>query len=272
MTRCQRDFAPHPVGDRQREADVDQRRRQRELQRRRRSCCTGYGCEKKRVIVREPAALLRLERQHEPVDERVDEQQQHEQHPPARRAAARPVEPARVGARSSPAMTRLARDRPATRSGGTCTRTGRARAPTCPGSCARADRRAVGRDERRRASRGRRTRRSRRVPSMAFAPRAAPASTSSGRIATVTRPRRDRLLRGAGRARSRRRAARHASPSTRSAVEVEHVAVAHEARDVQVGRAARTAPPACRSAATSPSCSTTMRSASDSASSWSCVT
>ncbi len=42
-------------------------------------CRRGSGSEKNFAIVREPAACLRLERQHQAVEERIDEQREHEQ-------------------------------------------------------------------------------------------------------------------------------------------------------------------------------------------------
>ena len=68
----------HPEGDRQRDADVDDRGRQRELQRRpdRRPQVVGR---EELVVVREPAAFRRRERQPQPVEERIDEQREHEQ-------------------------------------------------------------------------------------------------------------------------------------------------------------------------------------------------
>ena len=106
-----RAVAPHAEGDRQREPDIDEGRRDREREGRR-DRVVEERLREEAEIVGEPAALLRLERQHEAVEERVDEEQQHEQHP--RHSEERgPVEPA------------LSRDhRPHSRAG----RRGRARA------------------------------------------------------------------------------------------------------------------------------------------------
>ena len=69
---------PHLERDRQRQPDVDQRRRKREPQRGPDRRPEIVGGEEVRVVGERPA-LLGRERQPQSVEERVDEQQQHEQ-------------------------------------------------------------------------------------------------------------------------------------------------------------------------------------------------
>ena len=200
-------------------------------------------------VVGERAALLRVERQRESVEERIDEQQHHEQPPPARPAAAcgRTARAPAAPQRRPPFMRLTRSGRPAR------ARPGRARATLSPSAGVPVARTCSS------------------VPDAVITstsesrPQYSTLSTRAGDRVEAAGPLAQHEFLGTHRDRSRgpRPAAACASPVSRMSgpdsvtrspgfavdAELEHVAIAHEARDVQVGRLPVDVARALRSAA-----------------------
>src|SRR5204863_8676242 len=110
-----RAVAPHAESDRQRKADIDEGCRDRDPEGRR-DRVVEKRLREEAEIVGEPAALLRLEREDEPVEKRIDKEQQHDEYPRQREERG-PVE-----LTLGHGHPRLSRGKTRTRSGATAQR------------------------------------------------------------------------------------------------------------------------------------------------------